>query len=133
MNNAEADSLPLSDVRKIVSLLGDVIAAPGGHSEKKQMLMDGLCRLIDASAWIWGVGQHNPDNAPFYIAFNRGNINDERFARLMEAVNHPEMQEFARPFSEELAKTGMHLTSTKPDPSSALTPKRLGCEQISGR
>lgn len=104
------DSLPVSDVREIVRLLGEVIAAPGGHSEKKQMLMDGLCQIIDASAWMWGVGQHDPDNVPFYIAFNRGNIDDDRFARMMEAINHPEMQEFVRPFSEELATTGMHLT-----------------------
>lgn len=110
MNTPDTDSLPLSDVRQMVCLLGEVIAAPGGHSEKKQMLMDGLCHIIDASAWIWGVGQHDPDHVPFYIAFNRGNIDESRFARLMEAVNHPEMQEFIRPFSEELATTGMHLT-----------------------
>jgi DNA-binding CsgD family transcriptional regulator len=110
MSPPETDSLPLEDVRAIVRLLGEVIAAPGGHSEKKQLLMNGLCQIIDASAWIWGVGQHQPDKAPFYIAFDRGNIDENRFAKLMEAVNHPEMQEFARPFSEELATTGEHLT-----------------------
>lgn len=102
--------LPAADVRKIVRLLGDVIAAPGGHSEKKALLMTGLCELVGADAWVWGVGQHNPDNAPFYTAFNRGGIDDARFAKLMEAVNHPEMETFARPFSEELALTGSHLT-----------------------
>jgi DNA-binding CsgD family transcriptional regulator len=98
------------DVRSIVRLLGEVIVVPGGHHEKKLMLMSGLCALIGADAWIWGVGQHDPDHVPFYVAFDRGNIDDTRFARLMEAVNHPEMAEFARPFSEELALTGSHLT-----------------------
>ncbi|MFM2242341.1 MAG: hypothetical protein RLZ97_1196 [Verrucomicrobiota bacterium] len=102
--------LPASTVRRVVRLLGEVIAAPGGHREKKAMLMGGLCEMIDADAWIWGVGQHDPENVPFYVAFDRGNIDDTRFARLMEAVNHPEMAEFARPFSEELALTGSHLT-----------------------
>ncbi len=106
----DAVQLPESDVRSIVRLLGEVIAVPGGHREKKLMLMSGLCTLIGADAWIWGVGQHDPDNVPFYIAFDRGNIDDTRFARLMEAVNHPEMAEFVRPFSEELALTGSHIT-----------------------
>jgi DNA-binding CsgD family transcriptional regulator len=107
---SDDDQLPVSDVRQIVRLLGEVIAAPGDHGVKKRLLMDGLCQIIDATAWIWGVGQHRPDSAPFYIAFDRGNIDEERFARLMEAVNHPEMQEFAQPFSEELVATGQHLT-----------------------
>jgi hypothetical protein len=32
--------LPLSDVHEIVCLLDEVIAAPSGHLEEKQMLMD---------------------------------------------------------------------------------------------
>lgn len=99
-----------TDVRAIVRLLGEVAMIRGTLAEAKQHLMDGLCRLIDADAWIWGVGQHDPKNVPFYISFHRGNIDDARFARLMAAVNHPEMAEFARPFSEELAATGTHLT-----------------------
>lgn len=99
-----------SDVRSVVRLLGDVASRDTDFLEKKTFLMNGLCNLIDADAWIWGVGQHNPDAAPFYVSFTRGNIDDERFAKLMQAVNHPEMEVFARPYSEELQKTQKHLT-----------------------
>jgi DNA-binding CsgD family transcriptional regulator len=103
-------TLPETDVRALVRLLGEVTLARGSIQESKEQLMTGLCALIQADAWIWGVGQHNPDAAPFYISTQRGNIDDERFARLMHAVNHPEMEQFVRPFSEELARTGTHLT-----------------------
>ena len=103
-------ALAESDVRALVRLLGEVTLARSSLQESKAQLMDGLCSLIQADAWVWGVGQHNPDNAPFYVSYQRGNIDDERYARLMNAVNHPEMERFARPFSEELARTGAHLT-----------------------
>lgn len=103
-------TLPESDVRAIVRLLGEITMARGTLAEAKQQLMTGLCSLIGADAWMWGVGQHDPQNVPFYISFHRGNIDDERYARLLHAVNHPEMAGFTRPFSEELARTGAHLT-----------------------
>ncbi|MCU0797239.1 MAG: LuxR family transcriptional regulator [Akkermansiaceae bacterium] len=107
---ATDQSLAEQDVRKMVRLLGEVISTPGDFMEKKVQLMNGLCGIIDADAWVWGVGQHNPENAPFYVAFAKGGFDDERFGRLMEAVNHPEMENFARPFSEELNVSGSHLT-----------------------
>ena len=51
--NSTSDSsftLPEQDVRQIVRLLGEVIAAPGDLHEKRRLLMGGLCRLIDSTA-----------------------------------------------------------------------------------
>jgi DNA-binding CsgD family transcriptional regulator len=108
----ETSPFPLNetDVRAIVRLLGEVIAIPGDFSEKKVHLMNGLCGLIRADAWVWGVGQHNPGDTPFYHAFAKGGLDDERFCKLMEAVNHPQMEVFTRPFSRELTASGLHLT-----------------------
>lgn len=111
-DTSEQNSFALDevDVRAIVRLLGEVIAMPGEFIDKKTHLMNGLCALIKADAWAWGVGQHNPDDTPFYVAFTKSGFDDERFGRLMEAVNHPQMEDFVRPFSEELKLTGTHLT-----------------------
>ena len=70
--------LPESDVRAIVRLLGEITMARGSLAAAKEQLMTGLCALIGADAWIWGIGQHDPQNVPFYISFNRGNIDDDR-------------------------------------------------------
>ena len=43
-------TLAESDVRRIVRLLGEVIVAPGEIHDKRRLLMDGLCELIDATA-----------------------------------------------------------------------------------
>lgn len=103
-------TLPESDVRALVRLLGEVTLARSSLADSRAQLMVGLCALIKADAWIWGVGQHELNQPPFYVSYDRGNIDDERFAQLMNAVNHAEMERFTRPFTEELARTGAHLT-----------------------
>lgn len=45
-----------SDVRAMVRLVSEVIARPGDHADKKRHLLGGLCRLIAADWWVWGLG-----------------------------------------------------------------------------
>lgn len=97
----------------MVRLLGEVIAAPGEHREKRKLLMDGLCGLIGAEAWLWGIGQHQPNNVPVYVDIARGGLDDGRFARLLAAIDHPEMQKFMSPMSRDLEATGAHLTRSR--------------------
>ena len=48
-----ADDQPLDegDVRGLIRLLGRVIAARGDQTEKRRLVMDGLCQLIGTDAW----------------------------------------------------------------------------------
>ena len=57
MPKMSKDHVTLSepDVRAIVRLLGEVAALQGDHAAKKRALMDGLCRLIGADYWGWGL------------------------------------------------------------------------------
>ncbi|MCW1884382.1 helix-turn-helix transcriptional regulator [Luteolibacter flavescens] len=101
------------DVRDIVRLLGEVIAASGGFPEKRRLLMDGLCGLVNASSWAWCMAEFDPDKPPSFIGFEHGGWGEERFARYIEAMNHPEMEEITRPSSIELKERGTHLTRTQ--------------------
>lgn len=106
---------PLSerDVRDIVRLLGEVIAAPGGIQEKRRMLMDGLCDLIDATSWVWCMAEFDPDKPPAFVGLIHGGFDEERFARYIEAMNHPAMEPVTRPSSIELRERECHLTRTQ--------------------
>ena len=100
------------DVRDIVRLLGEVIAAPGGFPEKRRHLMDGLCGLVGASSWAWCMAEFDPDKPPSFIGFEHGGWDEDRFARYIEAMNHPAMEMVTRPSSLELQERKTHLTRT---------------------
>lgn len=101
------------DVRGIVRLLGEVITVPGGINEKRRLLMDGLCRLVDATSWVWCMAELDPDKPPSFIGMVHGGFDEERFARYLQAMNHPAMQQVTRPSSLELQAKGTHLTRTR--------------------
>jgi DNA-binding CsgD family transcriptional regulator len=101
-----------SDVRAMVRLLGDVIAAPGDINAKRRLLMDGLCQLIGATAWVWGMAEFDPEKPPAFIGLVHSGFDEERFASYIEAINHPAMEAVARPSSLELKQRGVHLTRT---------------------
>ena len=61
-----------ADSRSMIRLLGETAAIQGGHAEMKRFLMNGLCDLIGADAWVWtlsiiivpgGLHKHTPDSS----------------------------------------------------------------------
>ncbi len=99
------------DVRDMVRLVGEVAALSGSHAEKKRYLMEGLCKLVDADAWIWGLScQREPEKPQVYVSMLRGGLTEEEFIRLLQAVEHPQMIEFASRFFIELKEGKSHLT-----------------------
>lgn len=115
MDEGEIPGSPLSesDVRRMVRLLGEVIAAPGGIQEKRRLLMDGLCGLVGATAWVWCMAEFDPDKPPSFIGLIHSGFDDERFGRYLEAMNHPAMEAVTRPSSLELQEKGTHITRTQ--------------------
>ena len=81
----------------MVRLLGEVIAAPGDIRAKRRLLMDGLCDLVAATSWAWCMAEFDPDKPPSFIGFEHGGWDDERFAKYVEAMNHPDMAAVTRP------------------------------------
>ncbi len=109
----DSPTLPEANVRKLVRLLGEVIAAPGDIHKKRRLLMDGLCGLIDATAWVWAMSEFHPDKPPSSIGLEHGGFDEERFARYLDAINHPAMEPVTRPSSLDLQARGVHLTRTR--------------------
>lgn len=114
------------DVRDIVRLLGEVIAGPEGITEKRRMLMDGLCRLIDARSWVWYLAEPRPDMAPSVIGFDHGGWDDGRFLRYIEAMNHPDMESITRPASAGEEETVSRFSRTRGKNASATQPGKSG-------
>lgn len=108
----EAFPLTESDVRAMVRLLGNVIAAPGDINAKRRLLMDGLCEMIQANVWVRCMCEFDPDKPPSFIGLIHSGFSEERFARYLEAMNHPAMLLVTQPSSIELQATRTQLTRT---------------------
>lgn len=101
------------DVRAMVRLLGETIALPGGHGVKKRFLMDGLCELIGADFWAWTLGrQLRPGETLIYVAFMHGGFDDQRYANLLQAFEHPEMGLAVEAFYTTIADQ-QHITMNR--------------------
>ena len=122
MSSPVDTTLDESDVRRIVRLLGEIISSPGGITEKRRMLMDGLCEIIAAPVWVWCMCEFDPDKPPSFIGFEHGGWDEERFTRYIEAMNHPDIERVTRPSSIELQEKATQLTRTlrQIDPSMQL-------------
>lgn len=97
----------------MVRLLGGVIAAPVDFQDKRRLLMDGLCEMIGATAWVWSMAEHQPDGPPSVVGRLHGGFDEGRFATYLEAINHPAMDAVARPSSRELCAKGSHSAHTR--------------------
>ncbi len=107
----EAELLAEDDSRAIVRLLGEVAGHPGDHAAKKRHLMKGLCRIIDADRWAWGLAaQMEPDKPSVHLSLLHGGFNEETYAAFTQAYNHPEMSALHAGFAKELGERGCHLT-----------------------
>lgn len=112
-HSLRSDTLPLGDedVRAIVRLLADAAAEPGSVDRKREVLMDGLCRLVDAQAWLWAAAPSLvPGQQPVYLFHQLGGFQPDQIPDYLAAVEHPDTGEMATSFLMELEKTGRHLT-----------------------
>ncbi|MGL5018773.1 MAG: helix-turn-helix transcriptional regulator [Luteolibacter sp.] len=106
-----SDMLEAEDARAIVRLLGEVCANPGDHIAKKHQLMDGICELINADRWGWGLAaQMEPGKPSVHISLLHGGFTEETYAAYTQAYSHPEMTAIHGLFAAEIAEKRCHLT-----------------------
>lgn len=99
------------DSRAIIRLLGQVAAHPGDFVAKKVYLMDGLCELIDADRWLWGLSaQMEPGKPSVHIGLLYGGFTEATLASFIQAYTHPEMSSIHEGFARELKEKGTQLT-----------------------
>lgn len=113
------------DVRKMVRLLGETAALKGGHAAKKTFLLDSLCQLVNIDAWVWFLGcQIAPGEQQVYAGWLHRGFTDERYVKVLSAVEHPIMGSVVEPFFRELKETGRHITRTR----NQLDPNKLAMQ-----
>jgi len=92
-----------ADVRAMVHLLGEVAALPGEYAEKKRYLMEGLCRIAGADAWVWGLAaEMDPKKLPVYVGFQHGGFEEKQFARFLAIQTSPVMISITESYSRDL-------------------------------
>jgi hypothetical protein len=103
-----------ADVRAMVRLIGDVVAHGGGHADKKRRLLEGLCKLIHADCWVWGLScQREPGKPQVYVSFLNGGFTEDNFVKLLKAIEHPEMIAITNNYFSELKRENTHLTRSR--------------------
>lgn len=98
------------DVRAMVRLVADVAALGSDHATAKSRLMDGLKVLIGADCWVWALGYLDPERVPVYTSLTHGGFSPERFARYLQAIEHPDMKTLTAPFAAELSSAVGQVT-----------------------
>lgn len=94
----------------MVRLVADVAGLQADHATAKRYLMNGLKEMIGADCWVWALGYLNPDKPPVYASFLHEGFDEGRFARYLQAVEHPDMRFLMEPFTRELMERQAQLT-----------------------
>lgn len=108
-----------NDARGMVRLVAAVTALQADHTTAKRSLMNGLKEMIGADCWVWALGYLNPDKPPVYASFLHDGFDEMRFARYLQAVEHPQMKTLMEPFTRELMTRKSQLTRTREQIDSA--------------
>lgn len=109
-NGASDGSVPESDIRAMVRLLGEVIAMRGDINDCRRRLMDGMCPLIGADSWLWCMAEMEAGKPLSHSGILHGGFDDERFAWFLQAINHPSLAKANHIAAGFLACEQRHLT-----------------------
>ena len=110
------EMMHLEDVRKIVGLLGDVIAIQGEHFEQKKALMGGLIDMLGADAWAWTLAHRSSAEDEQTIAGSlHGGMEQDQLIKLMKAVEHPDSIKAAYLFHKKAKESLEHTTMDEVD------------------
>ncbi|MBB6429106.1 helix-turn-helix transcriptional regulator [Algisphaera agarilytica] len=77
------------DAVRLVELLAQTSTYEGDHLAKKRFLLDGLCRLVDATQWSWAINVFDEDCKPHHAGALQGGFSLEQAECLATCVNHP--------------------------------------------
>jgi hypothetical protein len=91
--------IPEADARAMVRLVGEVVALNTDHASAKNYLMNGLAKMIGADCWVWMLSYLHPDKPPVYASCQHEGFSNDRFARYLQAIEHPDMQALTAPFA----------------------------------
>lgn len=98
------------DVRDIVRLLGDAVAAKGDLFAKRRLVMNGLLRIVDADAWAWSLAHLEMGSPPRQVVFLHEGIPQERLPHFLSAIEHDDIQWIMGRFIQEAVTQRLPMT-----------------------
>lgn len=107
------DRIDETDTRAMIRLVAGVTGLQADHATAKRALMNGLKEMIGGDCWVWALGYLNPDKPPVYASYLHEGFDEQRFARYLQAVEHPDMKILMGPFTRELMTRETQLTRTR--------------------
>lgn len=108
---APEDTLTESDVRSMIRLVGEVVASRDNLAGMKRLLMDGLCDLVKADAWVWCLGcAMEPGKMPVYLSMDHGGFDEERYAGMLRAAAHPDLAWISETMIREMREKNSQVT-----------------------
>jgi DNA-binding CsgD family transcriptional regulator len=108
--NPEA-TLMETDVRAMIRLVGEVVASRNDHAGMKRLLMDGLCELVKADAWVWCLGcAMEPGQMPVYLSMDHGGFDKERYAGMLRAAAHPDLAWISETMIRDMREKNKQVT-----------------------
>ena len=109
--SAESATLPEHDVRRLVRILGEVVAMKPDPDAQRIHLMNGLAALLDTDTWVWGVAPLlDPGKQPVYLYHHTAGFDQDRMSRFLEAVEHPDCAEMTAPLARAMISAGSQVT-----------------------
>lgn len=111
-----ADLLSVSDVRKMVKIVGEVAAMHGEIQVRRRAMMQALCELVEADTWMWTVstGFRQGDN-PMTLGFITEGLSDSELSALLEYANHTDPGPIENPPMLKALEPWSHVTTRRSD------------------
>ncbi|GAB4172382.1 MAG: hypothetical protein Fur0032_11790 [Terrimicrobiaceae bacterium] len=111
------------DANSIVALVADNMALKGHHVFRKTHFADGLKSIVGADAWLWTMPcTISPGRPQIYAGLYHGGFDEERFVKLLLAMERPEAGKLMEPLWREVVRTGRQATMNRTE----LDPEGLG-------
>ncbi len=99
-----------SEARAMVCLIAEVAGRHSDHATAKRRLMEGLCHMIGADRWVWGLTYLQPTARSTHTCVQYGGFDKEQFAQLAQTADHPDMVALIAPFAAELERSRGQIT-----------------------
>ena len=116
MGNADytSEAIHERDLQEVCHFMGDVTLQQGSLDGKRQILLDGLSKLIEADGWIWICAAMDPErNCPTPINYLFGGINEQQVAALLNSFSDTASTDPCNDPLAALVARGEHFVRTR--------------------
>ncbi|MFT3784963.1 MAG: helix-turn-helix transcriptional regulator [Tepidisphaeraceae bacterium] len=97
-NKTPASLIAADDVAQVIRLLGDLIVSNEPLPARRNALLEGLARIIDADVWLWARSRVDENNQPaMWEMLDGGHASEAERSRFMSALNDSSYSEFCLP------------------------------------